>query len=136
MTDPEWDFLVAALNDRDNPDRAVEAAVSLHKNATIEDVPRMRELLRNGDLSVCEAVGWPLSELGVTKAIPDLLEALYRGEQEGYDNDGLAAAVADLAEAHSQTTRIVLDHIRTSDRSHLHPLADWLLPFCNTDGSA
>lgn len=135
MTESEWTLLVAALTRRDNLDAALAAATALHKNATIEDVPRIRELLRDGDFFVCEAVGWPLSDLGATEAIPDLLEAMYRCEQQGHDNDGLAAAVADLAEAHPHATRKMLDLLRSSDHCHLHQLVDWVMEFCSTEGS-
>src|SRR5438552_475829 len=99
MSDSEWNDLIEALNDWKNVDRAVTAAQRLQRGSTVEDIPRLLLLLKDESFFVREAAAWPLSDLGVTAALPDLLEALHRGVQEGHDNDGLNAALADLAEA-------------------------------------
>jgi HEAT repeat protein len=136
MSDPEWDDLLNALHDRANAERAVAAVHKLQRTATVDDVPRLLALLKDRSFFVREAAAWPLSDLGVTTALPDLLEALHRGFQEGHDNDGLSAALADLAEASPSAAAAVLKGILASGHPHLREHAQWLLEFCNHERDA
>jgi HEAT repeat protein len=126
----DWDRLVDALRDASDVERAVAAARTLQQGATAEDVPRLMRLLTDGDFFVREAAAWPISDLGVTEALPALLEALHRGFQEGHDGDGLSAALADLVEMNARQSHIVLKSLLASGPPHLREHALWLLEFC------
>ena len=136
MNQIEWDALVQALHDRSDVTRAVGAAQRLQKFATREDVPRLVALLANDAFFVREAAAWPLSDLGVTEALPQLLEAVYRGIQECHDNDGLNAALADLAEMNPSPARAALNGIVATGPEHLRAHALSLLEFCTNETDA
>jgi len=130
ITEREWTVLVNALHDYTDDQRAITAAQKLQQMATKDDVPRLLSLLKDESFFVREAAAWPLSDLGVTTALPDLLEARERGFHEGHDNDGLNAALADMVEASPHSAELVLKEILTSGELHLREHALWLLEFC------
>jgi hypothetical protein len=99
-------------------------------NETKEDVPRLLALLKDDSFFVREAAAWPLSDLGITGALPDLLDALHRGFEEGHDNDGLSAALMDMVEANPSSARVALKELLQSGDPNLHEHALWLLEFC------
>ena len=136
MNQIHWDALVQALNDRSDVNRAVGAAQRLQKSATREDVPRLVGLLADDAFFVREAAAWPLSDLGVTEALPQLLEAVYRGIQEGHDNDGLNAALADLAEMNPAPARGAVNVLVATGPAHLREHALSLLEFCTNETDA
>ena len=136
MNQAQWDALVKALRDATNIDRAADAAQSLQRTATREDVPRLLSLLADDSFFVREAAAWPLSDLGVTEALPQLLEAIHRGVQDGHDNDGLSAAVADLAEMNRVPAEAEVNRILKNGPPHLREYALWLLEFCTNETDA
>ena len=97
MSPNDWQRVVKALRNVESDNIAVDAAAELQAKATIEDVPRLLDLLNDDSFFVREAAAWPLSDLGVVEALPVLLDAYQRGLDEGHDNDGFSAALADLA---------------------------------------
>ena len=106
MNDSEWMALVRDLrNVVVDVDVAVAASERLHRTATTEDMPRLRELLTDDSVFVREAAAWPLSELAGAAALPDLLVAYQRGFDEGHDNDGFSAALIELAAADPDRAR-------------------------------
>ena len=133
MNNRDWAELMDALHD---VDRAVAAAQKLQHSATTEDIPRLITLLKDDSFFVREAAAWPLSDLGVTTALPDLLDALHRGFQEGHDNDGLSAALADMVEANPSRAKVVLNELLASGEPHLREHALWLLEFCKRENDA
>jgi hypothetical protein len=136
MSEAEWTELVNALHDYTDEDRAVAAARKLQQTATKQDVPRLLTLLEDDSFFLREAAAWPLSDLGITTALPDLLDARYRGFQEGHDNDGLSAALADLVEANPRDAAAILKEILASGEPHLREHALWLLEFCKGERDA
>jgi HEAT repeat protein len=130
MQQNEWDELVTAVRDTRDVDRAVAAAQSLQQRATREDLPRLLELLKDDAFFVREAAAWSLSDLGATEALPAMLEALNRGVEQGHDNDGLRAALADLAEVDPEESLSVLTRVLDQGAPHLREHARWLLEFC------
>jgi HEAT repeat protein len=130
MNDEEWNGLVADLRATDSVERAVMAADKLHKTAALEDVPRLMRLLKDDDFFVREAAAWRLSELAGAAVLPELLEALQRGFDEGHDNDGFQAALADLAAADRAHAREVLGRLLESSDKATQKNAAWLLQFC------
>ncbi|MEJ0084424.1 MAG: HEAT repeat domain-containing protein [Pseudomonadota bacterium] len=129
MSPHDWQRVVKALRDVASDDVAVEAAAELQAKATIEDVPRLIDLLNDDSFFVREAAAWPLSDLGVVEALPVLLDAYQRGLEDGHDNDGFSAALADLVSAKPDTSRRRLKSlVREARPGSKH--AQWLLQFC------
>jgi bilin biosynthesis protein len=99
----EWDRIIADLHHvEENTDRAVAAFEALDKVANESWLPRLYQLLAKGrDFFVREAAAVPIARLEGLRALPQLLDALQRGAEEGHDNDGLASVVSALVEANS-----------------------------------
>jgi HEAT repeat protein len=134
MNDERWAELVRELRDLSPGSRAVEAAAELQRTADEADIPRLLALLRDDSFFVREAAAWPLSDLGVTSALPELLEARRLGVQEGWDNDGLNAAIADLVATHSHEASAVLRQVLETGPEHLREGARWSLEFAEEQG--
>lgn len=130
MNDRKWQELLTALRDVSDSDRAVDAAAELQARSTTEDVPRLLELLSDSDIFVREAAAWPLSDLGCVEAIPHLVRAHHMGTDEGQDNDGLSAVLADLVSMNAGAARPVLIILAASSNSRMQETAKWLLGFC------
>jgi HEAT repeat protein len=134
MNDERWAESVRELHDLRPGSRAVEAAAELQRTASEEDIPRLLTLLRDDSFFVREAAAWPLSDLGVTSALPELLEAQHVGVQEGWDNDGLNAAIADLVETRPHEASAVLRQLVQAGPAHLREGARWALEFAGDQG--
>ena len=131
MNESEWSRIEADLRNGTDLDLMVGAAERLHRAASSEDVGRLRELLADDDFFVREAAAWPLSELAGVSHLPALLHALRRGIEEGHDNDGLTAALVDLAESEPAAVRTALEALIDSPRSDVQEEARWLMQFCH-----
>ena len=127
----DWDALIRDLRNVDEIDGAVAACERLHREATEEDVPRLRTLLNDGSFFIREAAAWPLSELLGPAALPELFQAYQRGFDEGHDNDGFSAALIEMAAADPDNVREVLNRLLLSEDSQMRENASWLLEFCN-----
>ena len=131
----EWDALLAALRKPEESDRACAAAERLHKESTLQDVPRLMSLLQDSDAFVREAAAWPLSELAGVPLLRELLTAYQKGLDEGLDNDGFTAALIDLVQVNSSESALVLRSLAEDGDSALRENALWLLEFCSFDGT-
>jgi len=136
MNDRDWAATVRELRSCDGVEVAVSAAKRLHRTATEDDVPRLRELLTDDSFFVRESAAWPLSELAGAVALPELLRAYQRGFDEGHDNDGFTTALIDLAAADPKGVRTVLQRIADSGDQGLRDNAIWLMEFCEQEGDA
>jgi hypothetical protein len=130
MNAADWAALVRDLKNVDDVDAAVAACERLHREATAEDLPRLRDLLTDGSFFVREAAAWPLSEIAGAAALPELLEAYQRGFDEGHDNDGFSAALIEMAAADPDGVRRALSGFLQSSDSKVRDNASWLLEFC------
>lgn len=121
--------LVSGLSDH-NIDVCVNAAERLHKEAGIEDIPALLDLIHNDDAFVREAAAWPIAELAGARFLGELLTAYQRGFDEGHDNDGFTAALLEIPALHPRITRAALEQllqvVSEPIRGHVH----WLLEFC------
>ena len=133
MNDKEWTDIVRDLRDSTNVEVAVAAAERLHLTATLEDVPRLRQLLEDDAFFVREAVAWPLCELGGAAMLPDLFAAYQRGFDEGHDNDGFSTALIEFVEANRDAARDVLTLLARSSDAAVRENAVWLLEFCRNE---
>ncbi len=131
MRSTYWDAIVLALESRD-VETAVAAATKLHAEATLDDVPKLLDLLKNGrDFFVREAAAWPLAELAGPTVIRELLIAYQLGFEEGHDNDGFTAALLEIPALQPSETRRSLEDLVGSETAHIRQHARWLLKFCN-----
>jgi hypothetical protein len=130
MNAADWAALVRDLKNVDDVDSAVAACERLHREATAEDLPRLRDLLTDGSFFVREAAAWPLSEIAGAAALPELFQAYQRGFDEGHDNDGFSAALTEMAAADPDGVRRALSGFLQSGDSKVRDNASWLLEFC------
>jgi HEAT repeat protein len=136
MDAQQWKQLNEALRDVRDAARAAAAAKHLHETATAEDIPRLMEMLNDGDFFIREAAAWPLTELAGPAALPQLLIALQRTFDDGHDGDGFQTALIELAEADKPAARKVLNELVQSSDKSTRENANWLLEFCETTRGA
>ena len=130
MNDAEWTDITRDLRSDIDPEQMAAAAARLHRGATLDDIPRLRELLADDSFFVREAAAWPLTELAGASHLPELLVAYQRGFLDGHDNDGFTAALIDLAESDPIRVAEVLESLARSEDEALQDNAKWLLTFC------
>jgi hypothetical protein len=137
MTITEWEEIVATLHDFDSFEGdvpvAIRAAEHLHRSARVEDVPRLLMLLEDENFFVREAAAWPLSELAGAKYLEELLRAYQRGFDDGHDNDGFSAALADMALMDPIGVKQALQSFLECADESMQGHATWLLQFCRED---
>ena len=125
----EWHRILENLRSTDDVDFE-EACGALDQAADESRLPDLYRLLTEKE-NFCarEAAVVPVVRLAGLRALPQLLDALRLGEQEGHDNDGPAALVADLVqESPAEAAPVLLTMLRAEDparRAH----AAWLLGF-------
>lgn len=130
MAEQDWDRLVADLRAVvGDIDRAVDAVPALAALADASRVPDLYRLLRDDEFFVREAAAEPLARLEGVRALPQLFEALSRGEQEGHDNDGLVFTIVELLESHPEEVRPLLLAMLRSPEPQERGHAAWALGF-------
>src|SRR5688500_6164508 len=126
----QWDCIIADLHDVENVDRAVAACEALDKAADESWLPRLHRLLALGrDFFVREAAAVPIARLQGLRALPRLLHALQRGEDEGHDNDGLTAVISDLVWANPEEAAPMLRRMIRGPGERQRSDAAWLWGF-------
>ncbi len=131
MAEQDWDRLVADLRAVvDDIDRAVDAVPAL---AALADARRMSPNSTACSGTTTSSCGRrrpsPLARLEGVRALPQLFEALSRGEHEGHDNDGLAYTVVELLGAHPEEVRPLLLAMLRSPTPQERGHAAWALGF-------
>ena len=134
MNEEEWANVLEALSQSD-ASVAATAAEQLHRQATAEDLHRLRQLLNEGDAFAREAAAWPISEIVGPSSLCELLIAYQRGLDEGLDNDGFTTALVELVAGDPLGCRDALLLLAQSESAALRENADWLLDFCTPEGS-
>ncbi len=126
----EWNRILADLHNVEEVNRAVAACEALDKAADESWLPRLHQLLAEGrDFFIREAAAVPIARLEGLGALPQLLHALQLGEEEGHDNDGLAALVTGLVWANpEEATPALLRMIREPSERQRSDAA-WLWGF-------
>jgi HEAT repeat protein len=112
-----------------NTDLAVRAWEQISEVADEGNIPELYSLLNNESFFVREAVADPLARLEGVKALSSLFQASTRGFQEGHDNDGLTAIIADLLESKQAEATPLLLHMLKSTDSETRANAAWALGF-------
>ena len=127
----EWDRLVADLHGED-VDRACAAAEALDRAADESWLPRLHELLLGGaDFFIREAAAAPVARLQGLRAVDALLRALWLGEDEGHDNDGLQALISDVVLADPAEAAPVLLGMLQDAFERRRASAAWLLGYAS-----
>ena len=130
MNTSTWDTTISELEALD--DRSVAAATRLHAESTLEDVPRLIELLERADnFFVREAAAWPLTELAGVQVLPALLRAYQKGFDEGHDNDGFTAALLEIPAIFPSAAKAALSELAQNAEEPTRGHAKWLLDFCS-----
>src|SRR5262249_10736557 len=121
--------LISSIRNWADSSKFEKACERLHREAPLEDVPRLMTLLKDEDALVREAAAWPVSELVGTSALRDLLNAYQRGFDQGLDNDGFTTALIDLVELDPVRAAAELRDLAQENPS-MRENALWLLEFC------
>lgn len=130
LSKDEWDSILDDLRDVSNPEKAGQAAVDLPNKAGQDDIPRLLELLNDGDFIVREAAAVALCRLGAVSFLEQILAALQKGFDDGHDNDSLQGALGDMAMMEKTAVRAKLEEMRTGADETLEENIDWLLEYC------
>ena len=127
----EMDILWSDFEDY-GVEQKLEAFERLKKSATEEDLPKLVELLKSArnDFWVRELLSEPISDLGGTKYLSDLLDALELNEQEGHDNDGFNHQLIEIAWADPDGCKEKLINLLADPTFRHREVAEWLLTFC------
>lgn len=130
MDTSTWDKTIAELEALD--DQSVAAAARLHAESTLEDVPRLIELLETADnFFVRGAAAWPLAQLAGVQVLPALLRAYQKGFDEGHDNDGFTAALLEIPAIFPSAAKDALLELAHSAEEPTRGHAKWLVEFCS-----
>lgn len=129
MNEGEWQDLLEQLHGTD-PVILANAAGRLDRDATANDLRRLRELLNGDDAFIREAAAWPISRIVGAPAMRELLLAYQRGFDEGDDNDGFSTALIELATADPSGCKKALLALAEAEIASLRENAVWLLQFC------
>jgi hypothetical protein len=124
--------IIKFLETGDDVDAQLEAFDQLNASVTEQDLPVLTEAMKSetSNFWVRELLAEPICRLGGAKAISELMAALRRNFDEGHDNDGFQAFLADLAESDPIGVRAELEKLRkTANKAELEDI-QWLLEFC------
>ena len=132
IPDDQWEELVAALRRPENSEEACSSAERVHREASLEDMPRLMHLLKDDEAFAREAAAWPISELVGIPALRELLIAYQQGLDEGLDNDGFTAALIDLVQVNPTEAMVTLQLLARDHDKSLRENALWLLQFASS----
>jgi len=129
---PDFDRIIADLESGQDVDRAVAAAEQLDDAADETWLPRLHQLLaKGGDFFIREAAAVPIARLQGLQALPELLCALARGEEEGHDNDLLGSLISDLVWASPEEAAPLLRGMLSNTDNTRRAHAAWLWGFAS-----
>lgn len=113
-------------------DQKLASFERLKNAAKEEDLSRLIELLKSekSDFWVRELLSEPICELGGTKYLDDLFDALELNKQEGHDNDLFLHFLTELAETDTEGCRQSLMNLLQNPEFKHKEAAEWLLSFC------
>jgi len=125
----ELEFLWAPVED---VDVHLQAFKRLQAAALREDLPDLVAALnsKKSDFWIRELLAEPISDLGGVEYLPELLEALHKGFEEGHDNDGFCAVMTEIASSDPKGCREKLLALLAQPDYRHRENAQWLLEFC------
>lgn len=125
----EWHRILQNLRSSDDVE-LMEACVALDEAADESRLPDLYALLtEKGNLCAREAAVAPVIRLAGLRALPQLLDALRLGEEEGHDNDGPATLIADLVQEDPAAAEPLLSSMLRGEDPARRAQAVWLLGF-------
>ncbi len=133
MNSALWNEIIASALPTDGS-QPTPAGERLRGEATVEDVPKLLELLRSNNGHLRDLAVMPLVELAGPRVLPELFEALRRDMDEGRSEGSFCGALMHLPELFPDETRAVLLHLRTSGSESMRENSEWLLEFCGGYG--
>ena len=113
-------------------DEKLESFERLKNSALKDDLPQLISALKSKktDFWIRELLSEPISELGGSDYLPELLEALQKNYDDGHDNDGFCFFLTELAESEPELCKIKLLELIDSPTFEHKDSAKWLLEFC------
>jgi len=113
-------------------DQKLESFKRLKNSATLDDLPRLVELLTSdkNDFWVRELLSEPISDLGGTTYLLELFDALELNEQDGHDNDGFNHSLIEIAWSDPEGCQKKLNILLAEPNFRHREVAEWLLTFC------
>lgn len=110
----------------------LEAFNRLKAAASREDLPDLVVALHSekSDLWIRELLAEPISELGGAEYLPDLLEALQKGFDDGHDNDAFCHFMIEIASSDPERCREKLLALLAQPDFRYRENAEWLLEYC------
>ena len=124
--------IIRFLESGNDANAQLEAFKQLNVHATEKDLPALLAAIKSetSNFWVRELLSEPIINLAGSKAIPDLMAALRKNFEEGHDNDGFQAFLADLAESDPRGVRAALEKLAEgATKAELEDI-NWLLEFC------
>jgi len=115
-----------------NVDEKIEAFERIRASTTEEDLPILVGLLKSekNDFWVRELLAEIISDLGGSKYISELFDALKINESEGHDNDGFNHFLTEIARSDPQGCKASLVALLAQENFGHKETAEWLLTFC------
>lgn len=120
------------LETSDDVDACQEAFGKLNDSVTEKDLPLLLAALesKTSNFAVRESLAEPIIRLAGARALPELMVALRRNFEEGWDNDLFQTLLMDLAESDPQGLKAKLEEMAGNPgRAQLEDIR-WLLGFC------
>lgn len=136
MSQSDWAQLLQDLYNITDIDRTVRASLALAEVANETHTLELYRMLQDESFFIREAAAVPLARLEGIKALPALFQAFARGIQDGHDNDGLNATIADLLEAHQKEAAPILLKMLTKTDDEIRANAAWALGFVASEITA
>lgn len=118
-----------ALND---VEQKLEAFERLKNSATKNDLPQLISALKSekSDFWIRELLSEPISELGGSEYLPELLEALQKNYDDGHDNNSFCFFLVEMAESEPEVYKANLLKLIDLPNFEYKDHAKWLLEFC------
>jgi hypothetical protein len=124
--------IIRFLESGNDVNAQLEAFKQLNAYVTDKDLPVLLAAIKSetSNFWVRELLSEPIINLAGSKAIPELMAALRKNFEEGHDNDGFQAYLADLAESDPKGVRAELEKLaEKANKAELEDI-NWLLEFC------
>jgi len=130
MTHEELEGLVRDLRS-DDKDRAMRARERIAAVRDREHLESLRARLEDEDAFVREAAAEPLIAMQGVQVIPELVQALNRGADQGHDNDTLASLVADLVTQDPAAAAPAIRALLADPEPRLRARGAWMAGFAS-----
>jgi len=118
-------------------DGVLKAFERLQSIATPADLPELVAAIQSprNNFWTRELFAEPICILGGADYLETLFEAAQLGLDEGHDNDGFNAHLADLAHTEPKKCRAKLEELLARNDFKYREAAKWLIEFCETGKS-